>query len=65
MNDVYVLGSDMIKFGRYPHKTTVQLGSQAALLALKDAGLTIHDVDVFYAASTFTAACWGSRSFAK
>jgi acetyl-CoA acyltransferase len=56
MNDVYVVGSDMIKFGRYPHQTTAQLGSQAALLALKDAGLTIHDVDVLYAASTFTAA---------
>ena len=40
MSDVYVLGVDMIKFGRFPERTVPDLGAEAALLALDDAGLT-------------------------
>jgi acetyl-CoA acetyltransferase len=36
----------MIKFGRYPDKDVVQLASEAALGALKDAGTTIKDVEL-------------------
>jgi len=56
MSDVYVVGADLIKFGRYPDRTPAQLGAQAALLALDDAGLTVHDLDVVYAASSYNAA---------
>ena len=56
MSDVYVVGADLIKFGRYPDHTPAQLGAQAALLALDDAGLTVHDLDVVYASSTYNAA---------
>jgi acetyl-CoA acetyltransferase len=48
MSDVYVLGIDMIKFGRFPEKTVPQLGSEAALLALDDAGLKIQDMQALY-----------------
>ena len=48
MSDVYVVGVDMIKFGRFPEKTVPQLGSQAALMALDDAGLTIQDMQALY-----------------
>jgi acetyl-CoA acyltransferase len=44
MGDVYVMGVDMIKFGRFPEQTVPQLGATAALMALDDAGLTIHDM---------------------
>ena len=37
MSDVYIMGVDMIKFGRFPEKTVPQLGAQAALMALDDA----------------------------
>ncbi|MGD1027816.1 thiolase family protein [Candidatus Binatus soli] len=47
MRNVYVLGTGMIKFGRYPDKTVPQLGGAAALLALKDAGILIKDVEMF------------------
>jgi acetyl-CoA acyltransferase len=47
MRNVYVLGTGMIKFGRYPEKTVPELGGEAALLALKDAGVTIKDVEMF------------------
>ena len=48
MSDVYVVGVDMIKFGRFPEKTVPQIGSQAALMALDDAGLTIQDMQALY-----------------
>ena len=48
MGDVYVIGIDMIKFGRFPDKTVPQLGATAALMALDDAGLTIQDMQAMY-----------------
>jgi acetyl-CoA acetyltransferase len=53
MNDVYIVGIDMIKFGRYPHHTPAQLGAKAALGALDDAGITIHDVQCVYGGCAF------------
>ena len=48
MSDVYILGIDMIKFGRFPEETPATLGAQAALLALDDAGLDIGDVQALF-----------------
>ncbi|MBQ73857.1 MAG: thiolase [Gammaproteobacteria bacterium] len=48
MSDVYIVGVDMIKFGRFPEKTVPQLGAQAALMALDDAGLKIQDMQALY-----------------
>ena len=53
MTDVYVVGVDMIKFGRFPDRTVPNLGAEAALGALKDCGLTIHDVQALYCANCF------------
>src|SRR5687767_1220927 len=36
----------MLKFGRYPDKDTVDLGSEAGMAALDDAGMTVHDMGV-------------------
>ena len=33
MSDVYILGTDMIKFGRLPEQNVPQLGATAALHA--------------------------------
>ena len=55
MSDVYILGIDMIKFGRYPEKNVRQLGAEAALLALEDAGLTIHDMEALYSGNLMQA----------
>ena len=46
MSDVYVIGVDMIKFGRFPEKTIPELGATAALMALNDAGLKIQDMQM-------------------
>jgi acetyl-CoA acyltransferase len=56
MSDVYVLGADLIKFGRYPNRTPAELGAEAALLALDDAGVTVRDVGAIYTGSAFNAA---------
>ncbi|HLK85857.1 MAG TPA: thiolase family protein [Candidatus Binataceae bacterium] len=47
MQNVYILGTGMLKFGRYPTKTVPELGGEAAIIALKDAGITIKDVEMF------------------
>lgn len=44
MSTAYVAGVGMLKFGRYPDRNVAQLGAEAALQALGDAGLTIKDV---------------------
>ena len=48
MTEVYVIGTDMIKFGRFPDRTVPSLGAEAALMALDDAGLTIKDMQALY-----------------
>ena len=48
MSDVYIVGVDMIKFGRFPDRTVPDLAAEAALLALDDAGLTIKDMQALY-----------------
>lgn len=62
MSDVYVVGVDMIKFGRFPDRTVEELGAQAALMALDDAGLTIHDMQALYCGNLFqSSAAVGQR----
>ena len=48
MADAYIVGVDMIKFGRFPDKTVPQIGAEAALLALDDCGLAIQDMQALY-----------------
>ena len=48
MSEVYVIGVDMIRFGRFPDRTVAELGAEAALMALDDCGLSIRDMQAFY-----------------
>jgi len=48
MSDVYILGVDMIKFGRFPDRSVPNIGAEAALMALDDAGLGIQDMQALY-----------------
>ena len=49
MRDVAIVGVGMIKFGRFPEKPLTELGAQACLLALKDAGMTMKDIQTLVA----------------
>lgn len=55
MRNVYILGTGMLKFGRYPDKTVPELGADAALIALKDAGLAMKDVEMFACGNLYQA----------
>jgi acetyl-CoA acetyltransferase len=55
MSDVYILGIDMLKFGRFPDRTVPQLGAEAAALALEDAGLKIQDMQALYCGNLMQA----------
>ena len=56
MTDAYVVGVDMIKFGRFPEKTVPQIGAESALMALDDCGLSIQDMEALYCGNLFQAA---------
>jgi len=55
MSDVYVVGVDMIKFGRFPERTVPEIGAEAALLALDDAGVKIQDMEALYCGNLYQA----------
>jgi acetyl-CoA acyltransferase len=55
MDEVYVAGVSMLKFGRYPDKDVPELGGTAALQALDDAGLGMRDVQFLAAGCLFQA----------
>jgi acetyl-CoA acyltransferase len=48
-DDIWILGISMTKFGKHLDKDTVDLGSQAILEALGDAGVTMKDIGVMAA----------------
>jgi acetyl-CoA acyltransferase len=54
-DNVWILGTYMTKFGRYPDSDLVDLASQSALGALNDGGVTIHDMDILGAGSLLNA----------
>jgi acetyl-CoA acetyltransferase len=48
-NDVYILGIYMTKFGKHSDRDVLDLGSEAILNALKDAGVSMKDMGVMAA----------------
>lgn len=61
MRDVYVVGVGMIKFGRYPEQDIGSLGGQAVLLALKDAGLSLKDIEIVMSGNLYQTSMSGQR----
>ncbi|MBB35083.1 MAG: thiolase [Hirschia sp.] len=52
--DIYIVGINMIDFGRYPYRTPAQLGAEAALAALDEADVTIKDMQAVFSGSNYT-----------
>ena len=44
--DVYIVGVGMIRYGRYPDKTVADLATEAVIVALKDANMTMKDIQM-------------------
>jgi len=56
MREVAVLGVGQSKFGKFPHLSGTDLGQEAVLAALKDAGVKPKDIQVVYTARLYD--CW-------
>lgn len=66
MSDVYIIGIDMIKFGRFPETSVPKLGATAAHMALDDAGVSIQDCQALYSGNLGQAAAMvGQRILAE
>ena len=48
-DDIWILGIHMTKFGKHPDRDVVDLGSEAIMGALADAGVTMADIGVMAA----------------
>ena len=53
MRDVAMVGAGMIKFGRFPEKSVQELAAQACLLASKDAGITMKEVEILVSGNLY------------
>lgn len=54
----YIIGSGMIKFGKYPNETVRTMAVESINLALNDAGIEKKDIEYAYFSNTF----WGMFS---
>ena len=64
-HSIWLIGVSMTKFGRYPDKTAYDLGAEAALAALDDAGVEVADLDIFAAGSVNQARGYPAQSIQK
>ncbi len=48
MRDVVVIGAGLHRYGIFPEKTTIDMGTEAISLALKDAGMAWKDIEAAY-----------------
>jgi acetyl-CoA acetyltransferase len=58
MSEAYIIGTGMIRFGKYPQATVRTMAEEAINLALADAGVTAKDLQAAYFSNTF----WGMFS---
>ncbi|MBT3245332.1 MAG: thiolase family protein [Actinobacteria bacterium] len=54
-DSVWVLGTSMTRFGRYPDLDAVDLAAKVCLEAFADGEVTVHDMDVMAAGTLFQA----------
>ena len=61
MREVAVLGVGMIKMGKYPERLLSDLGKEAVLLAMKDAGVQRSDIQAAYSGTLRGGSLLGQR----
>jgi len=61
MREVFVVGAGMTQFGRHNDKSTADLGLEAMLASLKDAGLSIQDIQMIYCGHVHQGTTLGQR----
>jgi len=61
VREVAIIGVSMIKFGRYADRDFAQLGAQASLEALKDAGVQMNQIEALYSGNLYSTSGSGQR----
>ena len=61
MKNVAVLGVGMSRFGMWPDKSNADMGREAGMAALKDAGLSFRDVNASFVGHIFAPVMNGVR----
>lgn len=64
MRNVYVAGIGMTRFAKQPDRTLKELTGEAVTAALKDAGVTIHDVHAGYFGNAVAGSITGQEMLA-
>ena len=64
-DDVWILGIHMTKFGKHPDSDVIDLASEAALAAMKDAGVSIADIGIVAAGNLMGGAVFEEIIFAR
>jgi len=62
MKEVFVIGSGIIPFGRHHERSLVDMGAEAAYLALKDSGLTPSRMGVGFFANGLAGRLFGDHT---
>ncbi len=65
MDEVYVAGIGMTPFGKHPTQTAADLGAEAVLLALEDAGAGRDDVEAAWVGHVFQGMAMGQRALGQ
>jgi Thiolase, N-terminal domain len=55
VSSVWIAGAAMTAFGRHRDRDLIDLGAEAAMAAMRDAGLTIHDVGLLAVGNAYEA----------
>ncbi|MBH0119553.1 thiolase family protein [Rhodococcus sp. CX] len=53
--DIWIIGASMTTFGRFPDKDLIDLAAEAALDALRDSDMSIHDMDILTMGNVYEA----------
>ena len=64
-DDIWILGIAMTKFGKHSDKDIVDLGSEAAIAALADAGVTMDDIGILAAGNLMGASASFGQALQK
>ena len=65
MTDVHILGVGMTRFGRHPDRDAADLGAEALLDAVADAGIDARAVEAAYCGHVFQGMVTGQRILAE
>jgi acetyl-CoA C-acetyltransferase len=61
MSGISIIGIGIHKFGRFDNKSYIEIGSEAARMALRDAGLEWKDIEIAFCSRMYLPATSGTR----